>query len=377
MEKPLIMIVDDEPDNLNILDYMLNREGYKIAAFPRGDLALKSAMNKQPDLVLLDIRMPDMDGYSLCKLFKEKDLLKDIPIIFISALDDIKDKVYAFDVGGIDYITKPFNEKEVLSRVKTHVQLRQHQQNLEELVKQRTQELSEAYKRLKIWDEAKDNWLSFLAHEIRTPLNGIFGAMQIILENDQSDSNDEMKKIFDNSMKRVQTLVDDALLLIKINVNSNNYKYHLIKNSILRILKNVIHDIKEKVSDIPIEVINEKNIDINLIANDSLITKALHDLIFVTTKCLKPGQRIQIKLKKENNLQFIIISANGNCLKKDDLDTFFYTFGQRTLFKGSGEFGLNPILSKSIIKLYDGTVEIRNKEDNSGFIIEVCFQEQS
>lgn len=367
------MIVDDEPANLNILDYMLHSEGYSIAAFPRGDLALKAALNKQPDLVLLDIRMPVMDGYELCKHFKKNDLLKDIPIIFISALDDIQDKVKAFDVGGIDYITKPFNEREVLSRVKIHIQLRQHQYHLEDLVKSRTNELTQAYHRLKIWDDAKDHWLSFLAHEIRTPLNGIFGTMQLLLEKSDDEDADDIKEMYYDAMRRMKNLVDDALMLIRIKVDSENYTENLNYLDISQYLNGIINNVNYYVKDIQIEVINENDSKLNVYADESLLFKAVQDLIMVTTKCLGPNQIIQIKLKNIDNKQFLIISTNDKSLNKEDIDSFFYPFGQRTLFKGSGEFGLGPVLAKSIIKLFHGSVEIRNKEDGSGFIIEVCF----
>ncbi|KPA13879.1 response regulator receiver sensor signal transduction histidine kinase [Candidatus Magnetomorum sp. HK-1] len=373
MKKFLIMIVDDEPANLNILDYMLHSEGYNIAAFPRGDLALKAALNKQPDLVLLDIRMPVMDGYELCKHFKNNDLLKDIPIIFISALDDIQDKVKAFDVGGIDYITKPFNEREVLSRVKIHIQLRQHQYHLEDLVKSRTNELTQAYHRLKIWDDAKDQWLSFLAHEIRTPLNGIFGTMQLLLEKLDDEDADDIKEMYYDAMRRMKNLVDDALMLIRIKVDSENYTDNLNHLDISQYLNVIINNVNYYVKDIQFEVINENDSKLNVYADESLLFKAVQDLIMVTTKCLGPNQIIQIKFKNIDNKQFLIISTNDKSLNKEDIDSFFYPFGQRTLFKGSGEFGLGPVLAKSIIKLFHGSVEIRNKEDGSGFIIEVCF----
>ena len=126
-----ILVVDDTPANLRLLSQMLNEQGYQVRPVPDGQLALAAARAKTPDLILLDIRMPDMDGYQVCENLKAETSTKDIPIIFISALDAVQDKVKAFTVGGVDYITKPFHVEEVLARVETHLALRKLQAQLE------------------------------------------------------------------------------------------------------------------------------------------------------------------------------------------------------------------------------------------------------
>lgn len=127
-ESETIMIVDDTPENLHILSVMLRHKGYAVSAFPRGKMALAAAERKPPDLVLLDINMPEMNGYEVCEAFKSRTDLKTIPVIFISALSDTDEKVRAFNSGGIDYITKPFQMAEVYARVDTHLQLHRSQE---------------------------------------------------------------------------------------------------------------------------------------------------------------------------------------------------------------------------------------------------------
>ncbi|MCX7002457.1 MAG: hybrid sensor histidine kinase/response regulator [bacterium] len=119
-----IIAVDDKPENLNVLEALLTHAGYRTALFPRGELALAAAREEPPDLVLLDIRMPDMDGYEVCRRFKADERLRPIPIIFISALSATEDIAAGFACGGVDYITKPFREPELLARVHTHIALR-------------------------------------------------------------------------------------------------------------------------------------------------------------------------------------------------------------------------------------------------------------
>jgi PleD family two-component response regulator len=121
-----ILVVDDTPANLNVLSSILTQQGYKVRPANSGELALMVTQHAPPDLILLDIQMPGLDGFEVCKRLKEHDQTRDIPIIFISALDDVLDKVEAFEVGGADYITKPFQILEVLARVEH--QLRLHRQ---------------------------------------------------------------------------------------------------------------------------------------------------------------------------------------------------------------------------------------------------------
>ncbi|MSN26048.1 MAG: response regulator [Geobacter sp.] len=129
---PAIMIVDDTPANLQLLEMMLVEKNYRVLSFPRADIALKAAAKNPPDLVLLDITMPGMDGYQFCAALKADSRICDTPVIFISGLNEPIDKIKAFGVGGVDYITKPFHIEEVQVRLETHLNLRRLQQKVEQ-----------------------------------------------------------------------------------------------------------------------------------------------------------------------------------------------------------------------------------------------------
>jgi serine phosphatase RsbU (regulator of sigma subunit) len=128
-----ILVVDDKPTNLRLLSQTLAEKGYGVRTVTSGERALESARTSPPDLILLDVRMPDMDGYQVCAELKQDDRTAHIPIIFISALDQVEDKVLAFQTGGVDYITKPFQVEEVLARTETHLALRRLQSRLESI----------------------------------------------------------------------------------------------------------------------------------------------------------------------------------------------------------------------------------------------------
>lgn len=137
-----ILVVDDTLANLQLLANILKEDGYKVRPAINGNLALRAVAQKKPDLILLDIKMPDMDGYQVCQALKENPATKDIPVIFISALSDANDKVRAFSMGGVDYLTKPFQFEEVKARVATHLQLKDYQENLEAKIQEGLAEIS-------------------------------------------------------------------------------------------------------------------------------------------------------------------------------------------------------------------------------------------
>jgi len=151
-EVPIVQVVDDTPANLELLTEMLKGEGYKVRSAPNGKLALQLAITEPPDLILLDIQMPDMNGYEVCEHIKSFDGLAGVPVIFLSALSDTNDKVRAFVAGGVDYITKPFQLEEIRARVKTQLHVRRLQQELEksnkhlqQLVQQQVKQIVESH----------------------------------------------------------------------------------------------------------------------------------------------------------------------------------------------------------------------------------------
>lgn len=136
-----ILIVDDTFANLQLLANMLKGEGYKVRPASSGVMALQAVAKKPPDLILLDIKMPEMDGYEVCTALKNNPQTKDIPVLFISALSDVSDKIKAFNVGGLDYINKPFQFDEVKARVSTHLKLKVYQDRMEEKIAQGVREI--------------------------------------------------------------------------------------------------------------------------------------------------------------------------------------------------------------------------------------------
>ncbi len=196
-----IQIVDDNPDNLGVLDSVLAGQGYEVRAAINGTLALKAIRKHPPDLILLDIIMPGMDGYEVCRQLKADERTRDIPVIFLSALHDTRDKINAFAVGGVDYVTKPFQEEEVLARVHAHVTIRRQQQQLRAL------------------NASKDTFFSLIAHDVKNPCIGFLSFIELLEESAHTWNKKRMIELialFRTSVEHLSALLDNLLTWSRI-----------------------------------------------------------------------------------------------------------------------------------------------------------------
>ncbi|CAM2067401.1 Hybrid sensor histidine kinase/response regulator [Sulfidibacter corallicola] len=173
MTQAVILVVDDHPHNLKVLFNLLTDSGYKVLVAQTGESALEQAIRTKPDLILLDIMMPGIGGFATCRRLKEHESTQSIPVIFLSALAESNHIVEGFNVGAVDYITKPFRQREVLVRIHTHLSLRNLQQSLEE----KRQELERAL-------EDKRQILNITVHDLKNPLQAIAGYLDLVRTQD-------------------------------------------------------------------------------------------------------------------------------------------------------------------------------------------------
>ncbi|MBN8248891.1 MAG: hybrid sensor histidine kinase/response regulator, partial [Verrucomicrobia bacterium] len=165
-----ILIVDDQPANLQVLGTLLDQRGYDVVPAPDGAAALRRLAIRPPDLVLLDVMMPGMNGFEVCRQIREQRALDDLPVIFLSAADDKEVIVRALESGGVDYVTKPFNPAELLGRVKTHLALKAARDRLRQLA------------------QDKDELLGLLAHDLKNALGSVQMSSQLLAERTVSDT---------------------------------------------------------------------------------------------------------------------------------------------------------------------------------------------
>lgn len=203
-----ILVVDDKPANLRLLSNMLAEQGYKVRSVINGKMALTAISAAPPDLVLLDINMPGMSGYDVCEALKDDEATEDIPIIFISALDETQGKVRAFAAGGVDYVTKPFQIEEVLARVETHLALRNLQKDLEQEITTRDKLIAEL-----------DAFAHTVAHDLKNPLTALIG-FSGLLEYRHTEMSDSQLLTnlqgISRSARKMANIVEELLLLSSV-----------------------------------------------------------------------------------------------------------------------------------------------------------------
>jgi len=218
-QKPNILVVDDTLPDLRFLSETLTKEGYKVRAVSNGARALKAAKLEPPDLILLDIKMPKMDGYEICQKLKAGQQTLSIPVIFISALGELVDKVKAFEIGGVDYITKPFQAEEVLARVNTHLKIHHQQQQIDSQNQQlqaQAIQLQNYTQELELRNAELDTFAHTVAHDLKHPLAGITSMTVRLQEILAAQATDEVLTIFKLLAETEQNAVNtiDALLVL-------------------------------------------------------------------------------------------------------------------------------------------------------------------
>jgi len=373
------MVVDDNPANLKLMGDMLGQQGYEVRLFPRGRLALASAAQRPPDLVLLDINMPEMEGYQVCQRFKADANLAQISVIFLSALRETQDKVKGLECGGVDYISKPFQLEEVQARVETHLKvhhlqksLQLYNERLEEAVAARTRELMEAHARLKILDEAKSDFLHLISHEFRTPLNGLLGVGDLMLQGlPNTDENRELVEMFDTSRRRILGILDDALLLTQIDIAGE--KLPLGPASLRKVLEKAL----ERSSDFARErgVAVDADLDAaenNVVGDETLLVTALQALIEAGMKVASAGSLLRLRLETAGGAVRILIEADGKTVPAAYIKKFFEVFSMPETSLAGVNLGLRPAVAHRILTLFGGSAEISN-QDSRGIRLTACM----
>jgi two-component system sensor histidine kinase/response regulator len=341
--KANILIADDTPANLRLLTGILAEHGHKVRAAPNGNLALQAAQSEPPDLILLDIMMPGLDGYAVCVQLKADARTRDIPVIFLSALTEAMDKVKAFSVGGVDYITKPFQTMEVLARVETHLALRNLQDKLREQNLQLQAEISE---RARANEELRE-FATIVSHDLRAPLLNLKGfaaeldsalrAIGPVLDGFMPQMDEEQRQAVSTSLNKD---IPEALGFIDSSVaQMDRFVHALLKLSRLgrlelspesidlnalvqAVLKTMAHQIEERQVKVTVSPLPE------VIADQTAMEQILSNLLDNAIKYLDPTRPGEIEIGAEINRGEMTfrIRDNGRGIAEDDMDKVFAPF---------------------------------------------------
>ncbi|MCM8542319.1 MAG: response regulator [Lentisphaeraceae bacterium] len=338
-----ILIVDDNLNNLRIAVDILMNEDYRISTARNGMEALSVLSKTKVDLILLDINMPDMNGFEVIEKIKEDEKLKEVPVLFVTSHNDEVYLEKAFAAGCVDFIAKPYRPTEFLARIKTHVSLVNHKLKLQGLVKEKTIELENTINALEISKKAKDDFISVMSHELRTPLSGILGMIELLKVPELSHNKDEFLVDLESSAVKLSRLIADILDYSTIDTPSKLYESpsstaHLIEQVELMIDNRLSNDIDFHLmvsDDLPMEVM----IDF------PAILKALEAIIDNAFKFTQKGNvclNIAFnKLAKDKGEISFISSDNGPGIDEKYHKKIFEKFyqvdsGVNRLFEGTG-----------------------------------------
>jgi two-component system sensor histidine kinase/response regulator len=364
-----VMVVDDNPANLKLMGDMLGLQGYEVRLFPRGRLALASASQRPPDLVLLDVNMPEMDGYQVCQRFKSDPGLSQIPVIFLSALRETQDKVKGLECGGVDYIAKPFQLEEVQARVETHLKIHQLQrslqhynQRLEEAVAARTRELMEAHARLKILDQAKNDFLHLISHEFRTPLNGLLGVGDLALDGlPRTDETRELIDMFEASRRRILAILDDAVLLTQIDVAGETLPSGPVR--LCRVLDRAVERCAVFARELGVAVdLDPDAAGVEVVGDEDLLVIAIHALAEACLKLTSSGQTMRWRHEAAAGGVRVVIEGEGKTVPPQLIEKFFDLFAMNEAGIVEVNLGLRPAVACRILTLFGGSASVSNRD---------------
>ena len=376
-----ILIVDDNPKNIQVIGNILKDAHYNIGFATDGQQALELLQKTNDyDLVLLDVNMPVMDGYETCIAMRKDEKFKEIPVIFLTAYTDENNIITGFESGAQDYITKPFNSKELLARVETHIQLKyktdlikKMNQELESKVKERTKELEKAYNDLNNLDSMKTDFLLFISQEIRVPLNGIEGTINLIKNQEYSSTIKNLVEMLDGSVSKLEEFTYKALFfnqLIQgkypIQINQINVK-DLIQFSIL--------ELADKISEKNIEVVQDNlQPDVLLNADKDLLFKAFLYIIDNAVKFSPNNSKIYLDLITINESAHFTCNDNGTGFPEEVLDKLLLPF--RFMNDANHQkSALSLYTIKQIMNLHAGELKVSNKE-NGGACVQLIFSKK-
>ncbi len=371
-----VLVVDDIAANRNLLGETLEPEGYEVLLAMNGAMALKVAAKARPGVILLDVNMPDMDGYEVCAKLKTDPTLAEIPVIFITANDDMESLVRGFQVGGVDYISKPFKRQEVLMRIETHLKIHALTKALEasnEALAEKNIALQDEVARRRQAEEkanganeAKSRFLSFISHEMRSPLNAIIGFSEELSENlnpqDDPDSLEDARSIL-RSGKHLLGLINNLLDLSKI--ESGKMTLSLEKFCPESLVKELSKDVEPLIR----KAHNTLKLDCAEIAPevtaDATKTKqVLLNLISNAAKFTREGN-ISVRLGMETPDKIRIdVTDSGIGMSSEEVDRLFQAYQQANEHTSNryGGTGLGLVISRHYCRLMDGDLTVKSEQ---------------
>jgi len=341
MHKATILLVDDDPTNLQILLNDLNEPGYKLLISSSGEQALQQVRYVHPDLILLDVMMPGIGGFETCRRLKADDTTKDIPVIFVTALTETADKVKGFAVGGVDYVTKPFQHEEVLARVNAHLTIRCQQQQLWEL------------------NASKDKFFSIIAHDLKSPLTAFQLYVELLAKHIDTYNKDKIKTFtlsLQETFSNFQTLLENLLTWSRL--QQGMLAFHPQQIDIRGLVMSNIRLCMPNAEQKQISLKGTVEEQMKAYADKNMVDAILRNLISNALKFTHPDGEVSISAVQDEKYVTVTVSDTGIGMREEYLSRLFRIDSMRHRSGTAGEkgTGLGLILCKEFVERNNGKI---------------------
>ncbi len=368
LKNSCILVVDDNPQNLDILITSLKHWGSNIRVATSGEEALERIERIQPDTILLDVMMPGIGGFETCRQLKLNDNTKNIPVIFMTALSEIENKVKAFKVGGVDYITKPFQYEEVAARVIAHLTIRNQQKQLED----QNRRLDEKNEQLRELNASKDRFFSIISHDLKGQFASLFLIGDLIsstfssVEDEKANLLKDQKKVIDKTYRLLENLLDWALL------KRGKVEYQPVHTDLHDIVTRNIGFLKgnAKLKGIGLTCLVEPGN--TAYYDEKMISTILRNLLSNALKYTNKGGEVKVSAKPKsimgemtNEYMEISVTDNGVGITKKGKKALFQ-IDQKYRTTGTAKehgTGLGLILCKELVEKNGGRIWVESEKD--------------
>ncbi len=366
-----LLVVDDKLENLDILLDYLKLEGFEVLLAHNGLDAIQLAQDQQPDVILLDVMMPGIDGFETCQRLKAQDVTKHIPVIFMTALSGTKNTIKGFDVGGVDYVVKPFQSQELLARVQTHVTLRRLQKTLEEKnqrleeyvhsLAEKSQQLDEKNNQLEDVNATKDRFVSIVSQDLKDQLGELKGFSELIHEHLDDYSREDLKKLLADINKPIEQLYGIfENLLTWSRIQRGKIEYHPEPMHVRNIISRNLSVLTSKVNRKHISVETSLPEDVKVCADSEMVDTIVYNLLSNAIKFSHVNGNIRISAEQRDNMVEMSISDSGIGIAAEHLPNLFRIDAQ---FKNPGTLGekgtgLGLIICKALIERNGGRISV-------------------
>ncbi|MCB1188893.1 MAG: hybrid sensor histidine kinase/response regulator [Leptospiraceae bacterium] len=367
-----ILIVDDTPKNIQVVAKLLKTEGYQMSFATNGTEAIEQIRNYKFDLILLDVIMSDVDGYKVCEILKSDPQLRDIPVIFLTAKTELKDIVKGFEVGGVDYLTKPFQPTELLARVRTHLLLKKAR---EEIEFQKIQLEKQNFELLEVV-QLREDMEHVTQHDLKTPLNTIISYPSLIrIVGNLTEEQEDYLRNIEHSGIQMLNMINNSLDLVKM--ERGVYEFNPDSFDIAQVIQKVTMDLYNKVEskDLTLKILHNsspiQDTDTVYIMGEELLCYSMFANLIKNAIEASPIQNL-ITIDIDNtHKDFVYVQIhNVGTIPREIQDKFFEKYV--TYGKGGKATGLGAYSAKLIVKTHNGSIDMTTSEKEGTTII-VCL----